>query len=113
MKGKKNTIRIKVGDTVKVLRGKDNGKTGKVSQVLIERDMVVVDGVNAMVKHLKSSRSDEKGQRIDFFGPLHVSKVMLICPKCNKPTRVGHQESVGEQGEKQKSRQCKKCNESI
>lgn len=113
MKGIKNKSGIKTGDTVKVLRGKDRGKTGKVSQLLLARDLVVVDGVNAMIKHLKSQQRGEKGQRIDFFGPIQISNVMLVCQKCNKPTRVAYKETTGEQGEKQKTRVCKKCNEAL
>jgi large subunit ribosomal protein L24 len=106
-------MKIKTGDTVQVLRGKNAGKSGKVTQVLRDREMVVVDGVNTMVKHLRSQRSGEKGQRIEFFGPLHVSKVALLCPKCNKPTRIGYSTTTGEDGTTQKSRQCKKCNETF
>lgn len=106
-------MRIKSGDSVKVLRGKDRGKTGKVSQVLAARQLVVVDGVNQMTKHLRSGRKDEKGQRIEFFGPIQVSNVALLCPKCNKPTRVGYKLTKGEDGKVTKSRLCKKCNESF
>jgi large subunit ribosomal protein L24 len=106
-------LRIKSGDTVKVLRGKDRGKTGKVSQVLAARNLVVVDGINQMVKHLKSSRRGEKGQRIEFFGPIAAANVMLVCPKCNKPTRVAYQLVKGEDGTTTKNRVCKKCNESF
>lgn len=104
---------IKTGDTVKVLRGKDAGKTGKVTQVLPQEEMVVVEGVNTMVRHLKSQQRSEKGQRVEFFGPLHMSKVILVCPKCQKTTRVGHHISTGEDGTTKKSRQCKKCNETF
>ncbi len=110
---KKSRIKIKSGDTVKVMNGKDAGKSGTVSQVLASMDKVVIDGVNKMVKHLKSQRRDEKGQRIEFFGPIHISNVALVCPKCNKTTRIGCHESVGEDGTKQKSRQCKKCKETF
>lgn len=110
---KKTKLRIKIGDTVKVLQGKDKGKTGAVTQVFPEMEKVVIDGINKMIKHLKSPRRDEKGQRIDFFGPIHISNVSLVCPKCNKATRVGYHISTGEDGTQQKSRQCKKCNETF
>lgn len=98
---------------MKVLTGKDAGKSGKVSQVLPDMSKVVVDGVNKMIKHLGSSRRGEKGQRIEFFGPIALSNVGLICPKCNKVTRVAHSISKGEDGTVQKNRQCKKCKETF
>ncbi|HLD21729.1 MAG TPA: 50S ribosomal protein L24 [Patescibacteria group bacterium] len=108
-----NTLRIKKGDKVKVLRGKDAGKSGAITQVLPKDQQVVVDGVNKMVKHFSSKKKGEKGQRIEFFGPLQISKVALICPKCNKATRVGYSLSKGTTGETQKHRQCKKCKETF
>lgn len=111
----KRKMRIKVGDTVQVLRGKDGPKArpeaakGEVIQVFPNDGLLVVDGVNKAVRHMKSQRKDEKGQRVEYFAPMHVSKVMLICPKCQKPTRVGFAITEGEEGVTQKSRQCKKC----
>lgn len=107
----RNILKIKTGDAVKVLSGKDSGKTGKVSQVLPGIQKVVVDGVNKMIKHLRSPKKGEKGQRLEFFGPIHISNVALICPKCNKPTRVGRVVTTGETGQQQKNRKCKKCGE--
>ena len=80
--------RIKAGDTVVVIAGKDRGKSGKVLQVFTKEDRVVVEGVNKMVKHLKPSRAGEKGQRLEFNGPIHLSNVMMADPKTGKPTRV-------------------------
>lgn len=80
--------RIKAGDTVVIIAGKDRGKTGKVLQVFTREERVVVEGVNRMVKHLKPSRAGEKGQRLEFNGPVHVSNVMIADPKTGKPTRV-------------------------
>lgn len=82
-------FKIKVGDKVAVIAGKDKGKNGKVTQILPELDKVVVEGVNTMYKHIKSRKRGEKGQRIEFNGPLHSSNVMLICPSTSKPTRIG------------------------
>lgn len=106
-------LKIKVGDTVKILRGKDNGKTGKVTQVFPALGKVVVDGVNTTIRHLRSPRKNEKGQRIEFFAPIAVAAVACVCPKCQKPTRVGMMITKGENGEVQKSRQCKKCKETF
>ena len=106
-------LKFKTGDTVKVLRGKNAGKTGTVSQVLPKLHAVVVDGVNTTIRHLKSQKRGEKGQRIEFFAPITVANVSLICPKCQKPTRVGYHLGKGEDGTVAKSRQCKKCNETF
>ena len=83
-------MKIKKGDNVKVLAGKDRGKTGKVTQVFPAERKVVVEGVNKTVKHAKTTRQGEKGQKIEFFGPIDASNVMLIAPKSGKPTRVGY-----------------------
>lgn len=107
----KMKLKIKAGDTVKVLTGKDHGKTGKVSQVFPDVGKIVVDGVNMMIKHMRSGKKGEKGQRIEFFAPIALANVALVCPKCNKPTRVGRVITVGEDGVQHKSRQCKKCKE--
>lgn len=105
----KQKIRLKVGDNVKVMTGKDKGKTGKVTQVIPSLQRVVVEGVNKMVKHLRSSKQGQAGQRIEFDAPLPVSNVQLVCPKCGKVTRVGHQ--VTQAGKK--IRVCAKCEEAI
>ncbi|MBP9802420.1 50S ribosomal protein L24 [Patescibacteria group bacterium] len=102
-------FKIKVGDKVTVIAGKDKGKTGKVTQILPELDKVVIDGVNVMYKHVKGRKSGEKGQRIEFNGPIHSSNVMLICPQTSKPTRIGIK--LGEN--KQRSRISKKSKEII
>ena len=106
-------IKLKAGDTVNVRRGKDAGKTGKISQVLPQLGTVVVDGVNKTIRHLRSTQRGQHGQRVEFFAPIPVSAVSLVCPKCSKPTRVGAQLSKGENGEVHKSRQCKKCKETF
>jgi len=86
-------MKIKTGDTVKVLLGKDNGKTGKVLQIIKSekknRTFVVVEGLNKIKRHLKSRKAGEKGQIIELDGPIDISNVQLIDPKTNKPTRVG------------------------
>lgn len=87
-------MKIKTGDNVKVLSGKDRGKTGKVIQVLknknTEEHFVVVEGVNKRKKHIKSRNKGEAGQVIELSAPLHISNVMMIDPKKNAPTRVGY-----------------------
>lgn len=87
-------MKIKTGDKVKVISGKERGKTGKVTQVLKNKQSglyyVVVDGLNIMRKHLKTRKKGEKGQVLELFAPLAASKVMLIENKEGKPTRVGY-----------------------
>lgn len=102
-------MNIKTGDNVKVIAGKDKGKTGKVLQVFPTRERVVVEGVNLAIKHLRPRREGESGQRVEFPAPLHVSNVMLVCPKSGKPTRVGY--IIDDKGSK--SRYSKKANAAI
>ncbi len=105
-------MKIKTGDNVKVLSGKDRAKTGKVIQVLTKKEtgeaFVVVEGLNKRKKHLRSRSKTEAGQIIELSAPIHMSKVMLIDPKENKPTRVGYKT----EGTK-KQRIAKKSNEVI
>jgi large subunit ribosomal protein L24 len=104
-------MRIKKGDNVKVIAGKDRGKIGKVTQVFPERDRVVVEGVNMMMKHLRTRKEGTKGQKIEFFGPIRSSNVLLVCPKCAKPTRIGMKKLEGKDAKK--VRACRKCKETI
>ena len=101
-------MKIKINDKVKISSGKDAGKTGKVIQAFPKDEKVVVEGVNIMKKNLKSKKQGEKGQVIELAGPLHVSKVALICPKCSLETRVGYKIEG-----KDKKRVCRKCKEVI
>ena|SRR3989338_5995338 len=85
--------KIKTGDKVKVLSGKDRGKTGKVIQVLVNKQkgrfFVVVEGVNVLKKHVRTKQRGQKGQIIQLPAPIDISNVMVIDPKSGKPTRVG------------------------
>ena len=86
-------MKIKTGDNVKVLSGKDKGKTGKVNQVLhdkaTKKAKVVVEGFNVFKKHLRPRQRGEKGQILELSGPIDVSNVMLVDGKSGKPSRVG------------------------
>ncbi|WKZ28536.1 MAG: 50S ribosomal protein L24 [Patescibacteria group bacterium] len=101
-------MKIKKGDNVMVMAGKDRGKTGKVLQVFPVEGKVVVEGVNATVKHAKTRKQGEKGQKIEYNGPINASNVMLV-DKSGKPTRVGYK--VLEDG--RKVRVMKKSGETI
>lgn len=105
-------MKIKKGDNVKVLSGKDRGKTGKVIQVLkdkqTKRVYVVVEGLNILKKHLKTRDKSQKGQTIELPAPMDASNVQLIDPKSKKPTRVGYTKDGDE-----KKRVAKKSGEVI
>jgi large subunit ribosomal protein L24 len=80
--------KIRTGDEVIVISGRNKGQTGKVRMNLIEKDRVVVEGVNIVIKHIKRGRARQAG-RIEVEAPLHISNVMLIDPETKQPTRVG------------------------
>ena len=107
-------MKIKKGDKVKILSGKDKGKTGKVLQIFASRNRVSVEGLNLLIKHLRPQKQGEKGQRIEFPAPMNLSNVSLVCPKCNKSTRVGYKIIEGKDGgKKKKFRESKKCSATI
>ena len=101
-------MKIKKNDTVKIMTGKDKGKTGKVTQIFASLNKVVVEKINKRFKNLRPRKEGEKGQRIEFDAPMAVSNVMLVCKKCGKTTRIGYKVS----GDK-KYRICKKCKETL
>ena len=98
-------LKIKKGDKVKVLTGKDRGKTGNVTRVLPSAGKVIVDGVNVAKKHQKATRATMQGGIIDKDMPIPAANVAVVCPKCGKPTRVGF--TIEADGTK--IRVCKKC----
>lgn len=102
-------MKIKKGDQVLIISGKDKGKKGKVTHVLAHENKIVVENVNKVKRHRKPRRSGEKGQIIEIFSPFFASRAMLICPKCNKPTRIGWR--ILDKGKKQ--RICKRCQEAV
>lgn len=97
-------MRIKKGDNVKMLIGKDRGKSGKVLHVFPQEGRIVAEGLNKVKKHLRAKKQGQKGQIIEKERAVNISNVQLICTKCGKPTRVGHRI----EGDK-KVRVCKKC----
>lgn len=82
-------MKIKTGDKVKVIAGKDKGKTGQVIQVFPKMNKVVVEGLNLATRHLRSQRQGQAGQKIQFPSPIHVSNVQLV-GKNKKTGRVGY-----------------------
>lgn len=103
-----NHLNVKKGDTVKVITGKDSGKEGKILRAIPETERVVVEKLNIMKKALRPTQQNPQGGISSIEAPIHVSNVMLVCPKCNKATRVGHKIENGK-----KVRVCKKCNAEI
>ncbi|MGI5876996.1 MAG: 50S ribosomal protein L24 [Christensenellales bacterium] len=101
-------MHVKKNDIVMVISGKDAGKRGKVLMALPAEGKVVVEGVNMIVRHVKPRSAQQQGGRVTQEGPLYASKVMLVCPKCQKPTRVARR--ILESG---KTRMCKRCGETI
>ncbi|HET9002675.1 MAG TPA: 50S ribosomal protein L24 [Gemmatimonadaceae bacterium] len=80
--------KITAGDTVRVMRGEDKGKTGKVLRVFLKKGRVTVEGVNIVKRHRKATRPDEQSGIIEMPAPVHLSNVMLLDPKSGEPTRV-------------------------
>ncbi len=99
--------KLKKGDKVKVLLGKDNGKQGSVERVLIKKNLVFVAGVNMYKRHVKKQGTIEGGI-IEIIKPVHISNLALICPNCQKSTRVKFNVANGE-----KLRICTKCKKEI
>jgi large subunit ribosomal protein L24 len=83
-------MKIKKGDNVIVIAGKDRGTTGKVARALPATDQVIIEGVNKKKRHQKTNKDTRQGGGIvEFSAPIHVSNVQIVDPKTNKPTRVG------------------------
>lgn len=102
-------VHVKKADKVVVLSGKDIGKKGKVMEVIPKEGKVIVESVNIIKRHVKPRNQYEQGGIVKQEGAIHASKVMLICDKCNRPTRISKR--ILEDGSK--ARVCKKCNEVI
>ena len=101
-------LNIKKGDTVLVITGKDNGKTAEVLECFPKEDKVTVKGINVVVKHKKPRSAQDKGGIIKLEGKIPASNVMVVCPVCNKATRVKHNEVNGKN-----VRICAKCGASL
>ena len=119
-------LKVKKGDLVEVISGKDKGKQGEILQAMPKENKVIVKGANMMIKHAKDRPSRApgasgpnnmiKGGRIEKEAPLFVAKVMVVCPSCKRPTRVGYAYKEGEEKmARRKYRVCKhpECGKSI
>ena len=101
-------MRLKKGDQVLVLSGKDVGKQGAITRVLPDRNMVIVDGLNVAKKHQRSTRATMQGGIIDKDMPIPASNVAIVCPTCG-PSRIGYRRD----DEGGKVRVCKKCGKDL
>jgi len=97
-------MKIRKGDTVSIISGKDRGKTGKVLKALPKERRLLIEGVNLRKKHIRPKKEGEKGQIIKTPSPIDVSNVKIICSKCGEPTRAGYRIE-----DDKKYRICKKC----
>jgi len=102
-------MKIKKEDTVLVIVGKDKGKKGKVRQIMPKDNVLIIEGVNIIKRHMKPRGQARQAGIIEREAPLQISNVMLLCPKCNKPVRI--QSKILEDGKR--VRICGKCNEVI
>ena len=101
-------MKIKKGDTVLIISGKDQGKKGKILEVFPMEKRAVVENMNMRKKHVRPKKSGEKGQTIVVPQAIHISNAKVICPRCGKATRVGYRMT-----DKNKFRVCKKCGQDI
>ncbi len=102
-------VQVKMNDQVEVIAGKDKGRVGKVIKVNPKESTAIVEKINMIKRHMKPNQMNQQGGIIDKEASIHVSNLMVICPKCSKTVRVG--KKILEDGSK--VRICKKCNESV
>jgi large subunit ribosomal protein L24 len=102
-------LKLKKNDTVMVIAGRERGKTGKVLRVDGEHNRLFVERLNVVKRHMKPRGMQAPGGIIEKEAPIHVSKVMLMCDRCNAPVRLGVRR--GEDG--QRARVCRRCGEAI
>jgi large subunit ribosomal protein L24 len=101
--------KIRKGDTVLLMKGRDRGKQGRVQRLLVKEGRVVVEGVNMAVRHVRPRPGVSQAGRVSIEASIHLANVRVLCPHCNKPARVGF--SLLEEGKK--VRVCKRCHEAI
>ncbi|HEC98639.1 MAG TPA: 50S ribosomal protein L24 [Nitrospirae bacterium] len=102
-------LKIKKSDKVIVLSGKEKGKQGRILSIMPKKNRVIVERVNMIKRHMKPSRQYSQGGIIEKEGTLHISKIMLVCPRCQKPSRISNH--ILDDG--RKVRLCKRCKEVI
>lgn len=101
-------MKLKKKDKIKIIVGKDRGKTGEIDRVYDKQNKVLVPGLNLYKKHIKKSEQAPQGGVVELPRPLPVSNITFVCPKCNKSAKIGYKIEKGK-----KTRFCKKCRSSI
>ncbi len=101
-------MKVKKGDTVLIIAGKDKGRTGKIIRSFPKDLKILVEGINLKKKHVRPKKEGEKGQVVEIPGALETSNVKIVCPKCGKASRVGYKLEKD-----RKFRICKKCKQEI
>ena len=102
-------MKIRKGDTVMVIAGKDMSKQGEVQRVLPKSNRVVIEGINVITRHVRAQPGMRQGGRIQQEAPIHLSNVMLVCSRCSMPVRVGYRRL----DDGAKVRVCQLCKETI
>ncbi|HSB04253.1 MAG TPA: 50S ribosomal protein L24 [Thermodesulfobacteriota bacterium] len=98
---------VKKNDLVMVINGKEKGKSGRILRVIPEKEKVILEKINFIKRHTRPHGKQRQGGILEKEAPLHISNVMLLCEKCNKPVRIGHRVVEGTK----KARYCRKCGE--
>ncbi len=101
-------MKIKKGDKIKIVTGKDRGREGTVERVYPLQNKILVAGVNIFKKHVKKSEKMPQGGIVEISRPLQIANVALVCPQCGKPTRIGYKIE-----ENRKVRICRKCKKAL
>lgn len=101
-------MKLKKGDEVKIVGGKDTGKTGKVEKVFTKENKVLIPGINQYKRHMKARMQGQSSEILTITKPLPVSQVALVCPHCKQQTRIGYMLD-----KKQKVRICRKCDKTL
>ena len=101
-------MKVRKGDTVQVIAGKDVGKVGQVTRVIPESDLVIVDGVNVAKRHQRATRATMQGGIIDKDMPIHASNVAIVCTSCGQHSRIGYRFDADT-----KVRVCRKCGKDL
>ncbi|HVN49766.1 MAG TPA: 50S ribosomal protein L24 [Bacteroidota bacterium] len=105
-------LHVHKNDTVVVKAGNSKGKQGKVLKVFPDTNQIIIENVNIIKRHTRPTQKNPQGGVVQKEGPIRASNVMVVCPKCSKPTRVGHQHvNDATSGKKKTMRVCKQCNE--
>ena len=102
-------LKIRKGDTVQVIKGKDRGKKGRIVKLWTEQERAFVEGINMVKKHKRKTRQDQQGGIVSIEAPISVSNIMFFCKHCNRSSRMGFKIMP----DNSKARVCKRCQEAV